>query len=107
MSNLDKLVKLFTERDNPNHMGMTVGTIIMVHPLRIGYGDHIILEPRHLLVSESLLYGVSGIYEDDNGTSVAKKTVTVLKPLQPGDKVMLIPDSRMKKWYVIDKVVSP
>ncbi len=106
MSNLDKLAKMFTERENPNHPGIVVGEVLSASPLRIKYGNDVILEQRHLSVSYSLLNGISGEYEDDNGITIETKTVTVKHQLQPGDKVMMFPDKELKRWYVFDKVVS-
>lgn len=85
MKNIDKLTKMFTERDNPQNIGMTIGEVISVSPIRIGYGESIILESRHMMVSYSFLQN---------------------EQLQSGDKVMMIPDNNNKIWYVIDKVVS-
>jgi hypothetical protein len=107
MNNLDKLAMMFAARDNPTLVGMTTGTVIGIDPLRIQYGDGIVLEPRHLAVSYSLLNGYTGQYTDSNGSSSTTKEVTCKYELQAGDKVMMIPDNALKKWYVIDKVVSP
>jgi len=106
MNNLDKLVSMFKERQNPNHPGIVVGEVISASPLRIKYGNGAIMEPRHISISYSLLNGISGEYEDNNGTTIETKTVTVKHSLQPGNKVMMIPDNSLKRWYVFDKVVS-
>ncbi len=109
MSNLDKLVKMFKDRENQTQIGITQGEVIGVSPLRIQYGDRVILEQRHLVVADSLVSGYTGEYTDndtisDVGLVVTTKTVTTTNPLQVGNKVIMIPDNSMKKWYVIDKV---
>jgi hypothetical protein len=106
MSNLDKLAKLFSARDNPFLINITKGDVISVNPVRIKYGDNIILEAKHLYIADSLISGYSGEYTDDNGTTTETKNVTVKNSLQVGDKVMMIPDTSFKYWYIIDKVVK-
>ncbi|NBI30913.1 DUF2577 family protein [Chengkuizengella marina] len=84
MKNIDKLAQMFKDRENRDHIGMTTGEVIAVSPLRISYGQSVILESRHLVISKTFY------------NSHAEK----------GDKVMMMPDNELKKWYVIDTVVS-
>lgn len=104
MGNLDKLAKLFADRTNPYTINITVGEVLSASPLRIQYGDSIILEERHLIVADSLVNGFTGEYEDDNGSAVETKTITVKNPLEQGDQVILIPDTEFKTWFLLDKV---
>lgn len=102
MNNLEKLARMFGDRDNPPNINITIGRVISISPLRIGYGESVILESRHLHVASALIDGYTGNYED----SGVQRTLTVKVELKKGDKVMLIPDNTMKKWFVIDKVVE-
>ena len=109
MSNLDKLVKMLKDRENQAYIGITQGLVIGINPLRIQYGDRIILEQRHLVIADSLVSGYTGEYTDNDtisnvGLNVTTKTVITKNPLEVGNKVIMIPDNSMKKWYVIDKV---
>ncbi|NBI30903.1 DUF2577 family protein [Chengkuizengella marina] len=84
MKNIDKLAQMFKERENQDYIGVTIGNVISTSPLRISYGQSVILESRHLVISKTFF------------NSHAEK----------GDKVMMMPDNKLKKWYVIDTVVS-
>lgn len=106
MSNLDKLANLFVERNNPFQISITIGEVIAISPIRIKYGENVILESRHLYIADSLISGYTGEYTDDNGTSTVTKNVTVKNELKSGDKVIMIPDNNFKKWYVIDRAVK-
>lgn len=55
MKNIDKLAKLFTDRNNPQHINITTGEVISAFPLRIKWGDNIILERSQLIISSSIL----------------------------------------------------
>lgn len=106
MSNLDKLASLFKERNNPSIIGITIGEVISVNPIRIKYGTSIILDTSHLIFADSLINGYAGEYTDNNGTTIETKTVTVRSELQAGNKVIMIPSNDFKKWYVLDKAVK-
>lgn len=104
MSNLEKLANLFIERTNPFNIPVGQGNVISVSPLQVQFGDSIILDASHLIVNRILAEGFTVDYEDDNGTSITTKTITIKDPLQVGDKVILIPDSEHKTWYLTGKV---
>ncbi|WP_041749438.1 DUF2577 domain-containing protein [Brevibacillus brevis] len=61
MSSIDRLaemfVKMHNENRNPPSTAPRVGTVVSVTPLKIQYGDSIILERRHLIIGESLMPG--------------------------------------------------
>lgn len=103
-SNLDILSNwlLNTEKQ---HVGIVIGDVIGISPIRIQYGDRIILEPTDLCFASGLIEGYQGEYEDDNGTNVVTKGIAVTNSLEIGDKVMMIPDNNLKRWYVIDKLI--
>ncbi len=107
MNNEDKFINLFAEvykKSMEKKPYMTLGEVIDTSPIRIKYGENIILESRHLHIAFSLINGYTGEYGDDNGVSVVNKEVTVKNELVVGDRVMMIPDGTFKKWFVIDKV---
>lgn len=104
MSSIEKLGQLFRDRDNPYIINVTVGEVISTAPLKVKWGDNIILEGKNLIVSKTLKTGFSVSYTDDNGITVKTKTIIVINPLINGDKVIMFPDTDFKTWYVIDKV---
>lgn len=142
MNNLDKLVQMLKERENPVHITATIGEVISINPIRIKYGDNIILEQRHLVIASDVLSGytrqveltniqLSQLQSEGGGISfhlednppaqdytitsfnlpsaqAAKITATMkyTDTLKVGDKVILIPDSALKKWFVIDRAVT-
>lgn len=61
MDSIDRLAQRFVEMHkanrNPPSTAPRVGTVISVSPLKIQYGDSIILESRHLIIAESLVEG--------------------------------------------------
>nr|WP_285862125.1 DUF2577 domain-containing protein [Brevibacillus sp. MER 51] len=48
---------MYKENRNPPSTAPRVGTVVSVTPLKIQYGDSIILERRHLVIGESLMPG--------------------------------------------------
>lgn len=101
---IEKLANLFKERSNPFHVPVAQGDVISTNPLQVQFGDSIILDKSHLVVNRLLAEGFTVDYTDtsDNGTTT--KTITIQDPLQVGDKVILVPDSDHKTWYLIGKV---
>lgn len=86
MSNLDKLAQML--RPKENEVGIVTGKVIGIDPLRVSVGQNIILE-------------VSG--EDRTTKLVVSRSA---QSLEVDDRVIVIPDNKLKKWYVIDRVVS-
>lgn len=101
--NLEILAEWLTEKKQS--LGIVTGKVISINPIRIQYGDRVILNQANLRFTNSLINGYQGEYTDDNGTSVITKQATVRAELAVGDQVMMIPDNNNKIWYVIDKVV--
>lgn len=106
MNSIDKLAKLFSDRDNPSHINITIGEVISAAPIRIKYGENVILESKHIYIAHSLLNGYTVDFEDDNGTTIVTKEITIKNELASGDKVIMVPDNSFKHWFVIDKVVK-
>lgn len=66
MSNLDKLAKMFNERENKPIITATIGTVISIDPIRIKYGDNIILEQRRLVIASHVLNGYTRTFQLTN-----------------------------------------
>lgn len=101
---LEELAEMFGERNNPNIVGVTIGEVISVSPMKIGYGKSVILESHKLVFADSLKNGYTAEYTDDNGTSTVTKTITIKKELSIGDEVIMIASNSNQKYFVIDKV---
>ncbi len=85
MSNsIEKLANLFNERNNSTHVNVTTGIVLSTTPLRIKWGDNVLLEEKSLVVA-----------------SIIKTGLVVVNI---SDKVIMMPDNDFKKWYIIDKV---
>jgi len=104
MNNIEKLAKLFSDRTNPFHLPAVQGNVVSISPLKVQYGNSIILDSTNLVVNRLLAEGFTVEYTDDNGTTTVTKTITVRDPLEIGNLVILIPDAEFKKWYLIAKV---
>lgn len=103
-SSIEKLAKMFKERDNQFFVNVTTGEVISASPLKVKWGENIILEGKSLIVSNLLKTGFTLEYTDDAYTSVLTKPLQVINPLQVGDQVIMLPDTDFKIFYVIDKV---
>jgi acetyltransferase-like isoleucine patch superfamily enzyme len=83
MDNIDRLAKKIADMHlanrNPPSTAPRVGTVVSEAPLKIQYGDNIILESRHLIIADHVVISF-------------------------GDKVIIAPDSDLKIWYVMGKV---
>lgn len=90
-----ELAKLFKERDNPNLLGIDVGKVVCVNPLKISLGDRIVLDSDFLIVSEDAYYK----YELINSSLVRNCKLNM------GDEVILIPTPNQQTYFVIDRVV--
>lgn len=84
MNNLERMAQLFSERNNPTSINVTVGEVVGVEPYRIKWGQRIIIEQTDMVIASSIM-------ENTN-------------TLKTGDKVIMIPDNDFKRWYIIDKV---
>lgn len=134
MDAIDKLARriadLHKENRNPPSTAPKVGEVISVQPLRIKYGESIILESRHLIVADHVMNGyqrqleLTGASSDGGNISFhltgspppqdytitnlslpnLTATLTYTDRLKAGDKVIMIPETDLKTWFVIDRV---
>lgn len=100
---IEKLAKLFSDRDNPTHPPIMVGQVISSSPLKVQYGDQIVLTTDELIVNKLNADGFTVQYTDSTDTTTNNRTLTIKDPLNPGDQVILIPDKDLKKWYLVGK----
>lgn len=84
MNGITELAKLFKQRENPNLLGVCLGTVVNLPPdLSIKLNEKITLTPKNLILSETLS----------------------LKELTSGDKVIIIPSTNEQLFFVLDKAV--
>ncbi|SNR86133.1 Protein of unknown function [Anaerovirgula multivorans] len=127
MTNLEKMAKLFTDRNNPTHINITIGKVIGVNPFRIQWGEKIIVEEENLIIARGVLSharefssssaGTITTHTDDPPQEEEYSQYTILKnlnhsgnftftdTLNVGDEVIMVPDDNFKNWYIIDKAV--
>jgi hypothetical protein len=96
MDGINELAKLFKERENPQQFGINTGKVVSLSPLKVAFGESIILEGDNLVVSASACYEYV----------LGAETVQQKNKLSIGDEVILIPSIDIQKYYLIDKVVE-
>lgn len=126
MDGISQLASLLKERDNPNNMGIQVGTVLEAFPnIRVALGEKIILDKTNLFFSAQVLNEYKTILEvegannvittnnqtiikeeDSQGNNCIQVKVKWTNELAKGDEVILIPTADNQKFYLIDKVVS-
>lgn len=82
MTSMEKLAKMFNDRNNSFVVNITTGNVLSVSPLKIQWGDSVILSEVNLVLSKTIT----------NAT------------MQIGNKVIMVPDNDYKIWYILDKV---
>lgn len=83
--------------------------VISISPVRLRWGEGIILENDRLVIPQIYKNGYeipySYRYIDTNGDMTAETENLKLKiELTIGDKVTIAPDEHWKQWHIIDKV---
>lgn len=104
MNSIEKMAQLFKERDNPYIINVTVGEVLSPAPLKVKWGENIIIEEKDLVVAKLLKGGFTVQYTDNTGSGTVTRNLQIVNPLQAGDKVIILPDVDYKIFYVIDKV---
>lgn len=92
MNSIEKLANMFRERDNPNRTPITQGVVESATPLKIRWGERVVLEESNLVIAQML----------KGGFKVGNQTIS--NPLKKGDRVIMIPTDDYTNFYVIDKV---
>ena len=96
MNSIERLGQIFKERDNKISVNITTGEVISISPLRIKWGENVLLGISQIVLANILKDG----FEVQHGET----TVIIKNPLKAGDRVIMVPDDNFKNWYVIDKV---
>lgn len=149
MNSVERLARKFAEMHNANRnppsTAPRVGTVVSISPIKIQYGENILLDSRHLIIADHVMNGYKReveltdvqmvALEDDfpatiefhltgsppsNSYRITKltipktdlptpdnklfATIQFTDGLSEGDKVILIPDSELKLWFVVDRV---
>lgn len=103
----DLLVKNIKSRDNEVPTALQVGEVVSVNPIKIKWGEHIILSESNLYISkmftDGIPYKTNDQYMDTNGNMHTVQTDQLFKiDLSIGDKVSIAPESSAyKKWFMI------
>jgi hypothetical protein len=107
MDGIERLARKFAElhkqNRNPPSTAPRTGKVVGVNPLKIQWGEHIVLTEDQIIVPTIFKQGVEipNRYMNTEGAMVEEKLV--FKPeLKKGDKVIIIPDESLQLWYLFD-----
>ncbi|MED4599865.1 DUF2577 family protein [Paenibacillus validus] len=109
MDSIDKLAKkiadLHNVNRNPPSTAPRIGTVADINPLKIQWGDHIILAEGKLFIPKIYREGymIPNRYQATDG-SMVEETILWKIDLAVGDKVIIIPDENLKMWYIVDAI---
>lgn len=98
---IKEMAKAFKDRNNPEQLGMVIGTVISTNPLKVSiYNGSAILskENNNLWIGSLLQDPISANINSENGT-------IKLNILNNGDHVACIPSADGQKFVIFDKVV--
>lgn len=110
-SGVDKLTQLIAnmhrQNINPPDTSPQIAEVIEVSPIKIKWGDNIILNKEKLHVPKKFDAGIPyktiNRYQDVNGVFHDIEIDQLLKiNLSVGDKVFVIPDIDYKMFYLVD-----
>lgn len=98
-----KLADMHKDNSNPPSTAPRIGTVVEVNPLKVQWGDHVILTEDKLLIPKLYSEGhmIPNRYQDTNGNMV-EDTILWKIEFAKGDKVVVIPDEYLKMWYLIE-----
>lgn len=96
-----ELAKALKERNNIDKIGITVGTVRSVNPLRISIlGGAVLLQADQLIICKNATeYTVEVTTSEGIGTAIHEG-------LKVGDRAALIASEDNQRFIVLDKVVS-
>lgn len=109
MDSVDRLAKkladMHQKNTNPPSTACRVGTVVSVSPLKIQWGEHIVLTADKLVVPKLYRegYNIPCRWQDTTGNRIDAE-MTLKVELKKGDKVMIAPDADMKLFYVLAEV---
>lgn len=106
-----EMATFFKDRNNPEQMGVVVGSVTSVNPLQISiYNGNAILSKanNNLYIGSMIQTAISVNYTLDNIPTIGSVSTTgtiKMNVLKVGDLVACMPSGDGQKFYVFDKVV--
>ncbi|MBU7320270.1 DUF2577 family protein [Paenibacillus oleatilyticus] len=100
-----KLVEMNKANQNPPSVALRTGEVVELNPLKIQWGENVILTEDKLVLPEVYTtgYQIPNRYMNTNG-SMVEETIPWKLSFAVGDKVVISPDEYLKIWYVLWKV---
>jgi hypothetical protein len=103
----DYIVDLMQENVNPPSTAPKIGEVVETNPLKIKWGDSIIINEDKLFLPKVYKSGhdfeIPNRYQDTNGNMINEEIDWNMKiTLSVGDKVIIVPDEHYKMFYLVD-----
>jgi len=97
------IAKLHRENRNLPSTSLRVGEVVGINPLRVQWGDSIIISEEKLVIPKLFTtgYPIPNRWQDTSGNMIDDTLVWKIT-LSPGDYVVIAPDEYLKVWYIID-----
>ncbi|WP_274363708.1 DUF2577 family protein [Paenibacillus thermotolerans] len=106
---IDRLAKRIAElikaNRNPPSTALRIGVVVSSNPIKIKWGESVILTEDKLILPKLYTDGVMipNRYRDTNGQMVDEELLWKLN-LENGQKVVIAPDEHLKNWFLIDVI---
>lgn len=107
MDSIDRLAKkladLHKDNRNPPSLAPRKGHVVQSSPLKIQWGDKVLLTEEKLILPKLYREGmmIPNRYKNNVGDMV-EETLLWKPELAIGQEVLLMPDDQLRSWYVID-----
>lgn len=100
-----KIADMYKENRNPSSNAPRICTVVNVDPLRIQWGQNIVIDGEKIFLPRIYHTGIPipNRYQTYSGGMVEEQ-LTLKIDLQLGDRVMVAPDETLQNWYLIDLV---
>jgi len=101
----EKIAEMYKINRNPPSTTPRIGVVATVSPLKIKWGDHVILTEDKLYIPKIYREGVMipNRWQDTNGNMVEDEILWKVE-LEAGDRVIIAPDEHYKMWYLIERM---
>jgi len=109
MDSIDLLARRIAEmhraNSNPPSTSFRVGRVVEVGPLKLQWGDSILINEDKLVIPKRFTsgYELPNRWQDRNG-NIIEDTVLWKVELSVGDQLIIAPDEDLKMWYIIDLI---
>ncbi|WP_144932228.1 DUF2577 family protein [Paenibacillus sp. 32O-W] len=109
MDVLDQLAKtiadIYKKNRNPPSTAPRIGIVVESEPLKIKWGDNVIITQDKLIVPQLYTagYEIPNRWQDPHG-NIVDDTLIWRVELKPSDQVMIAPDEALKTWYLLCKI---